>query len=280
MDFVPIGTEQNASDPGTVAAPQALLGNGGVAVDLALKYHLDVLNSGTVSKLHDPFHGEQAPVRSTPGLPRLVRTLAEHLAIPLDRCDVGVMVRNLHPSRMAASLHGHFYIENAVIVRLLHNTVQRVDQFLDLAYLLRRYLRQHLQLFLLPAHCNPCGSGGCNPSQSSGIGHYHTFYILDNVGAGSDQDLFWTAPQHRTGQRCGISHCDRFGTPHSRNQFFLQDPHKFPINLSFHAHTSYGQNIVQTALLQLASRPDDTHAALFQQPLQRRCQIGQICRLC
>lgn len=58
MDFVPIGTEQNASDPGTVAAPQALLGNGGVAVDLALKYHLDVLNSGTVSKLHDPFHGE------------------------------------------------------------------------------------------------------------------------------------------------------------------------------------------------------------------------------
>ena len=90
---------------------------------------------------------------------------------------------------------------------------------------LRRHLGQHLQLQVRPSGGKARRGSGLDALQSTGIGHRHGLYVLDDIAADLHPALLRHSAQRRPGLGCRQSDGDGLRAAHSGDQLFLQNFH-------------------------------------------------------
>ena len=229
MDAVTVGAEQDAADLGTPVALQALLGNGRVAVDLALQGLFHVVQVGFIGKLDDLLHVEQGVVGGLGAGLLHVFFLEQDLAVPLQGDDIGVVACDLRKSGMPAAEQPHLDVKQVGLARALHMDGRLFQEIRHLLQVILRHGAEHFQLLVRIACHDACGSGGRNARrrscrdapQSAGMGDYHAFDVLDDVGTGGYLSLLCRAAQCPGSQGSRIGHRDGLGAAHRRHQLFF-----------------------------------------------------------
>ena len=221
MDAVAVGAEQDAADLGTPVALQALLGNGRVAVDLALQGLFHVVQVSFIGKLDDLLHVEQGVVGGLGTGLLHVFFLEQDLAVPLQGDDIGVVACDLRKSGMPAAEQPHLDVKQVGLARALHMDGRLFQEIRHLLQVILRHGAEHFQLLVRIACHDACGSGGSNAPAAARVGHHHAFDVLDDVGTGGYLSLLCRAAQCPGSQGSRIGHRDGLGAAHRRHQLFF-----------------------------------------------------------
>ena len=191
-------------------------------------------NFHTFRKICNSLYRKQLPVRTERLLLLHIRLFLHHLFILFHTDDIGVITGNLRIPGMASCAGLNLDIKNITAPGFIYANRQAALQLFCLLFLFLCHGSQNFQSFFRICRHNPGAHCGRNPPLAAGTGHYHAFYIFNNICAGPHFHRFRLCSQ-RPGCNCRpICNGDGLRTSHGRNQFFLQYSHIFIINLLFH----------------------------------------------
>ena len=192
--------EEGLADVGAPVAPQALVGDGGVHLHLAMEGLTDILQVTGGGKVIDTLHAQKRVIRCL-GVHHLGLHgfFPEDPAVLFNQDDVGVL-RGDADLGIGVSLMG----DDADIQH--HAPVHR-DQGDgggcnvrgELCFGLLGNCLDDLQKGLFIAAQNADGCGGCDAPATIGAGNNNALYVFDDIAAGLHLDAVRDGPQNRPG---------------------------------------------------------------------------------
>ena len=222
LDIAVGALEQDPADLGAPAAADALLGDGGIILDLPLQYRLQQRRIDRIGKAHDVLDIQAGFIRQPFLRRRGDRQIEQNFFVSCLIHKIRVVIGDPNAGAVFARPAGKADVQNARRLRAADLDRRFAEIFQNFFRVLLRHLRHHLQSPTRRSGGNSGGNGRLDALQSAGIRHDGAFHVLQNVSADLRPDALRAAAQ-KLAQLCRrIGNGDRLRTAGRKDQLLLE----------------------------------------------------------